>query len=104
MARTRKDGSWKADDYVHVDWGPAFQASHREAFPAFLNPPVSISLGPLALEYILASGGAGYFRRRAVQALIKRGHLHPVKDAPEFSHSISLVYSGRHDGEVCLTV
>jgi DNA-binding transcriptional LysR family regulator len=100
MVTTRRDGSWKVDDYVHVDWGSAFQASHREAFPALLNPPISISLGPLALEHIQASGGAGYFRTRAVRKLIEKGRLRRVKDAPEFSHSISLVYSGRHDRDL----
>ena len=33
-------------------------ASHRAAFPALPNAPVTISLGPLALTYLLTVGGA----------------------------------------------
>jgi DNA-binding transcriptional LysR family regulator len=99
MVTTAGNGSWTSDDYVHVDWGPAFQASHQAAFPGLVNPPMSISLGPLALDYILTSGGAGYFRARAVRAALEQGRLQRVKEAPEFSYSISLVYSGRHKGQ-----
>ncbi|MBN9427526.1 MAG: LysR family transcriptional regulator [Burkholderiales bacterium] len=93
------DGAMQASQYVYVDWGPAFAANHDGAFPALANPPVSISLGPLALDYLLTVGGCGYFRAGAVRALLAEGRLKRVAGAPEFSHSAYAVYAARHESE-----
>ena len=85
------------EDYVHVDWGPSFQASQQAAFPQFAGPGVSISHGPLALLYLLQSGGGGYFRLSVARPSIEAGRLHFVTGAPEFSYSVHMVYSGRSE-------
>jgi DNA-binding transcriptional LysR family regulator len=92
MVTTDPDGGWEPSTYVHVDWGAAFNASCRAAFPELGSPGVSTSLGPLALEYLESAGGSGYFRSMAVQDLLERGVLRRVAGAPEFSHSIYAVY------------
>jgi DNA-binding transcriptional LysR family regulator len=86
-----------AEDYVHVDWGPSFQASQQAAFPQFAGPGVSISHGPLALLYVLQAGGAGYFRLSAARPFLESGRLQPVAGAPEFSYSVHMVYSSRSE-------
>ncbi|MGC4085516.1 MAG: LysR family transcriptional regulator [Vicinamibacterales bacterium] len=96
MVTTDPGGAWSADRYVHVDWGAAFTASSRAAFPELGTPTVSISLGPLALQYLELAGGCGYFRSSAVNESLSRGRLTRVPDAPEFSHSIYAVYPARH--------
>lgn len=100
MVTSRADGGLRPEDYIYVDWGPAFASSHQAAFPDLASPPVTISLGPLALNYLLSVGGAGYFRTTAVQPYLASGALHPVRQAPEFSHSIYLVYSIRVQSEL----
>lgn len=92
------DGEWR-DGYVHVDWGPGFVASHHAAFPDLANPAVAVNFGPLALEYILAAGGSGYFRKAAADPHLRTGRLNPVKDAPQFSYSIYAVYSAKAEEE-----
>jgi DNA-binding transcriptional LysR family regulator len=93
MVTTQPDGSrGSAASYVHVDWGPAVQVS---SLAQTTTPGVSISHGPLALLYILRSGGTGYFRHGAVQSLLAEGKLHRVVDAPEFGYSAHLVYSSQ---------
>jgi DNA-binding transcriptional LysR family regulator len=96
MVTTERDGSWNADRYVHVDWGAAFTAWSRAAFPELGTPAVSISLGPLALQYLEVAGGCGYFRSSAVRDALAQGRLVRVPAAPEFSHSIYAVYPARH--------
>lgn len=96
LVTTEADGTWNPDRYVHVDWGAAFTAWSRAAFPELGAPAVSSSLGPLALQYLDAAGGAGYFRASAVRDLLASGRLARVSGAPEFSHSIYAVYPGRH--------
>lgn len=86
-----------AEDYVHVDWSPAFTASEQTAFSELANPALSVSFGPLALSYLLAAGGSGYFRLSAVRPYLTEGRLHLVERAPEFSYSVHAAYSTRGD-------
>src|SRR5690606_39269961 len=79
MVTTDRDGLLRWSQYVDVDWGAGFAANHEAAFPERPNPPVSISLGPLALSYLLNVGGTGYFRAGTVMALLDAGTLFRVK-------------------------
>lgn len=92
MVTTDPDGGWDAETYVHVDWGSDFTANSRAAFPEIGSPAVSTSFGPLALQYLQATGGSGYFRSNAVRDLVGARRLVPVPGAPEFSHSVYAVY------------
>jgi DNA-binding transcriptional LysR family regulator len=85
------------DEYVYVDWGPEFRSSHHTAFPDAASPALSVNHGPLALEYILAVGGSGYFRMEAVRPHLESGRLSLVEDKPKFSYSIYAVYSAKAD-------
>lgn len=98
MASTAADGSVDPQTYVHVDWGRAFGASHDAAFPQLANASVRISLGPLALDYLLSVGGSGYFRLGVARELLAAGRLHRVAGAPEFSYSVHAAYSTRSSG------
>lgn len=100
MVTTAADGMLRWSEYVDVDWGAAFAANREAAFPDRPNPPVAISLGPLALSYLLQVGGTGYFRAGSITDLIRDGVLFRVRGAPEFSHSAYVVYAAQYDGEV----
>lgn len=101
MVTSRPDGTiGRQEDYVYVDWGMTFQASHQAAFPDLGVPDVSISHGPLALLYIAQSGGSGYFRQSAVKEFLDAGTLYRVADAPEFAYSMHLVYSNRAEASL----
>ena len=94
MVATDPDaGSVCAADYVSVDWGPDFARDFVMAFPEAANPGLTVNLGPLALNYVLAAGGSGYFRMSAVQPHLSSGRLHLVPKVPYFSYPIYAVYS-----------
>ena len=59
LVTSAADGRLDAQRYVYVDWGPSFAVNHQAAFAELSNPPVAISLGPLALHHVLSVGGAG---------------------------------------------
>ena len=80
------------EDYVFVDWGERFRAQHGEAFPDLETPAVSIGLGALGLQYLLANGGSGYFPRRMVEPLLASGELYLVRNAPNARRSAYMVY------------
>jgi len=85
------------EDHVQIDWGEDFAASYQAAFPDQPNPVVSISYGPLALEYILATGGSGYFRQGFIRPYLEEGRMTVVPDSPEFSYSAYVVHSTKAD-------
>jgi DNA-binding transcriptional LysR family regulator len=99
MVTSDPDGLLNPSRYIYVDWGPSFAANHQAAFAELSSPPVSISLGPLALTYLLTVGGTGYFRIGTASPFLADGRLHRVKDAPEFSHSAYAVYATQRENE-----
>jgi LysR family transcriptional regulator, flagellar master operon regulator len=98
MVTTSPDCQIVPGRYVLVDWGPAFAINHDAAFPELRSPATSISLGPLALAYILRVGGTGFFRLSAALPFLSDGRLHRVRGTPEFSHSIHAVYAVSSQG------
>ena len=89
------DGS----DYVYMDWGPDFVLHHGMNFPD-IAPDLTFDLGPLALGYLLAAGGSGYFRLSVVRPLIDAGRLHLVPETPQFSYPAYAVQSANADEAV----
>lgn len=87
-------------DYVYVDWGPEFAAQHALAFPELSNAAVTAGLGPLGREYLLAAGGAGYFRLDVVQRHLDTGQLYRVPEAPEFLYPAYAVYAVGADPKI----
>lgn len=88
------------EPYIYVDWGPAFRRQHDAALPDQAKAALYFSLGPLALQYLLANGGRGYFRTRVVQRYLEEGLLRRVDKAPEFSYPVYLVYSRTKDSPI----
>ena len=95
LARTTSPAA--ADEPVGIDWGEDFAASYCAAFPDRPNPAVSVSYGPLALDYILAAGGAGYFREGFIRPHIEGGRLEIVPNSPAFAYPAYLVSSEKTD-------
>jgi|SRR5690554_1651254 len=79
-----------AEPYVYVDWGEHFCRQHDAAHPELARTTISTDLGPLALQFLLQSGGSGYFRSRVIQPYLEQGLLERVPSAPEFSYPVYL--------------
>jgi DNA-binding transcriptional LysR family regulator len=82
-----------AEPYVYVDWGAHFRQQHDVAQPEKARAGLTMDLGPLAIQYLVANGGSGYFRTRVAQPYLENGALIRETDAPEFSYPVFLVYS-----------
>ncbi|WP_421850204.1 LysR family transcriptional regulator [Novosphingobium sp.] len=94
---TTTSGPPGPNSHVQIDWGEDFAASYHAAFPDRPNAVVSISYGPLALEYILTVGGSGYFRKGFIRSYLEDGRLALVPGGPEFSYSAYVVHSAKAD-------
>lgn len=89
-----RDGETDAPkEYVHVDWGPLFDAQHGGLPPTYGEPGLMVGLGPLGLSYILRAGGMGYFRRGVARPFIEAGELEIVEGAREFTYPAYAVYA-----------
>jgi DNA-binding transcriptional LysR family regulator len=87
-------------NYVYVDWGTDFALHHGLSFPELAEPGLFVGLGPLALGYILKTGGSGYFRLRAVQPHLESGELRLVPEAPRFPYPAYAVYGANADADL----
>jgi DNA-binding transcriptional LysR family regulator len=95
LVRSNIEGG--SDNHMLIDWGDDFAQAFRAAFPVPATPPIEISYGPLALDFILAVGGSGYFRRGFIQPFLEDGRLALVSNSPEFSYSAYAVHSMKAD-------
>jgi DNA-binding transcriptional LysR family regulator len=95
LARTTSEAM--AEEPVGIDWGEDFSASLRAAFPDRSDLAVSISYGPLALDYILSVGGSGYFREGFIRPRLEEGTLEIVPNSPVFAYPAYLVSSEKAD-------
>lgn len=87
------------NDYIYVDWGAEFFAQHSLAFPNFAGAALTVNVGWLALQRILAYGGSGYFPARMLREHELAGRLHRVPNAPEFRLPAYLCFPTKADAD-----
>ena len=78
--------------YVLVDWGTSFAGLHARRFPDLPAPRLRVSVGRLALGYILENGGAAYLPEPMVRGELGR-RLFPVEDTPIIRKETYAVYA-----------
>ena len=71
-----------ADDYIQVDWGPAFSITHSRHFAELPTPAVRLPLGRIAQRYLYDCGGSAYLAEPAVNSALTQGRLFRVEGAP----------------------
>jgi DNA-binding transcriptional LysR family regulator len=92
LVSTERDNDWNNDNYVHIDWGPEFEAQFATHFLEAAPPALLASVGWLGLQQILITGGSGFFTRRMVTPHIAAGRLWQIPNAPIFTLPAYLVY------------
>lgn len=86
-----------ADGYVMVDWGLAYAVNHARYFPEANAPVIRLPLGRIALDYILACGGAAYLAEPMVVSAIENGQLYKVEDAPIIERPAFALFASNSD-------
>lgn len=104
LLSTRPDGPWPGDDYVYVDWGPAFYAEHSGSYPNLERPAQVVNIGWLGVQLILTNGGSCFLPLRMAEPYIWARRLHRVPDSPEFKLPAYMVYSTDTDSTVLAPV
>jgi DNA-binding transcriptional LysR family regulator len=78
--------------YIMADWGTSFAIAHARHFPDMPPPTVRMSLGRMALAFLLHNGGATYLAEQMVSEHLASGRLHRVDDAPVIDRQVYVVY------------
>jgi LysR family transcriptional regulator, flagellar master operon regulator len=81
------------ENYVHVDWGPAFFAQHNASYPDTERPALTANIGWLGLQIILANGGSCFVPERMAAPRIAAGEVFMPPDSPRFSLPAYVVYA-----------
>lgn len=100
LVSSRSDDTQPGDDYIYVDWGPAFDIQHTQSYPDLEPPPQVVNIGWIAVQLMLANGGASYLPARMAEPLITAKQLYPVGDAPRFPLPTYMVYPKACDNAV----
>jgi DNA-binding transcriptional LysR family regulator len=79
--------------YVLVQWTAEFRAQHDAVMPVDITPPVVFADGVFALDFILKSGGSGYFPLRMIIDHLKRRQLFYVPATRIMNCSAHLAYT-----------
>lgn len=91
---------WPGQDYIDVDWGPAFYAQHNMHYPDLERPAQVVNIGWLGVQLILANGGSCFLPIRMAEPFIEEGRLFPVPDSPQFTLPAYMAYPRESDSIV----
>lgn len=97
LVTTDPDKPWPDEDYIYVDWGPAFYAQHSSSYPDLERPAQVVNIGWLGVQIILRNGGSCFVPQRMAEPLIQAGQLFPMPDSPQFKLPAYMVYPGNRD-------
>lgn len=81
------------ENYVHVDWGPAFFAQHSANYPDADGPALTANIGWLGLQIILANGGSCFVPERMAAPRIANGELFIPLESPSLRLPAYVVYA-----------
>ncbi|MGZ5606692.1 MAG: LysR substrate-binding domain-containing protein [Methylobacter sp.] len=97
---TDPDKPWPNDDYIYVDWGPAFYVLHSSSYPDLESPPQTVNIGWLGVQLILCNGGSCFLPMRMTEPLVKAGKLFHIPDSPQFRLPTYMVFPRDSDSIV----
>lgn len=100
LLTTDPDQPWPGQDYIFVNWGPAFYAQHRDNFPDLERPAQTVNIGWLGIQLILCNGGSCFVPIRMAESFIESGRLFVVPDSPEFRLPAYMVYPRESESDV----
>jgi len=93
LLTTDPEKAWPDENYIYVDWGPAFYAQHSSNYPELERPAQVVNIGWLGVQIIMSNGGSCFVPVRMAEPLISSGQLFHMPDSPQFKLPTYMVYS-----------
>ncbi len=80
-------------EYILVEWGSSFANTHARLLRDMHSPALRMSLGRMALDFMLNCGGTAYLAEPMVSTYLEEGRFHPVLEAPVINRLAYAAYS-----------
>jgi len=100
LLTTDPDKSWPDENYIYVDWGPAFYAQHSSNYPDLERPAQVVNIGWLGVQIIISNGGSCFVPYRMAKPLVETNQLFQMPDSPQFKLPTYMVYQLNSDSIV----
>ncbi len=100
LLTTDPNKPWPDQDYIYVDWGPAFYAQHSINYPDLERPAQVVNIGWLGIQIIIRNGGSCFVPLRMAEPLIQAGQLFHMPNSPQFKLPAYMVYPRNSDSIV----
>jgi DNA-binding transcriptional LysR family regulator len=100
LLTTDPEKSWPDENYIYVDWGPAFYAQHSSNYPDLERPAQVVNIGWLGVQIIISNGGSCFVPYRMAKPLIETSQLYQMPDSPQFKLPTYMVYQLNSDSIV----
>lgn len=100
LLTTDPDKPWPDQDYIYVDWGPAFYAQHSSSYPDLERPAQVVNIGWLGIQIIIRNGGSCFVPLRMAEPLIQAGELFRMPNSPQFKLPAYMVFPRNSDSLV----
>lgn len=84
------------ENYIFVDWGPGFKRQHADTLGTTNAPLLHTGSGRIALDFLLANGGAAYLPEPVVQPYLTKERLFAVAEAPRFERRVQVAFKTHH--------
>ncbi|HGY1002140.1 TPA: HTH-type transcriptional regulator HdfR [Aeromonas salmonicida subsp. salmonicida] len=83
--------------HIHLDWGTSLEPQPSRLQSLQKTPVLHSSSANMALQFVLANGGAAYLPRRMVSPFLEKGQLHLVEGGQPLSRPLYLAYLEKSD-------
>lgn len=100
LVTTDPNNPWPDNDYIYVDWGPAFYAQHSSSYPNLERPAQVVNIGWMAIQLVISNGGSCFLPVRLAQPLIQAGKLYRVPGSLQFKLPAYMAYPGESESPV----
>jgi DNA-binding transcriptional LysR family regulator len=94
---------WR-DIFVHFDWGESANAEIRARLGDLPATGIELDLGILSLEWLTATGGAGFVPERMATRHLREGTLAIVEGVPGVEFSPFICWRASLDATICQTL
>jgi len=100
LACSQKTESWQEameNHYVMVDWGTAFNVQHAQMFTGAPPAVLQTNTGRIALDFLLANGGAAFLPESLLKPYLDLDQLFVVEEVPLITRSVFASYIANTD-------
>lgn len=84
---------WQSN-FVRIDWGGTVATELAARLGELPNPGLDLDMGPLSIDWLIATGGCGYFPERIAAPYIRNGQVSVLTDMPAIEFSSYVCWRG----------